>query len=304
MWKIIDSILSKCSNEIKLPKNISLSVSNSNKFQSNLSCDEYKDKVNRAKVYIQEGDIYQANIAQRFVTKYKEDPLSLYQKLRVANPAPFSGFLRFFKFSIVSSSPERLVQINDDNLQTRPIAGTRPRGDNPKNDFLLAKELMINEKERAEHLMLVDLERSDMGRICLNGSVKVTKLMMLEQYSHVSHIVSNIEGKLKPNSSLRSILEALFPGGTITGCPKIRCMEIIHELEPSNRGPYSGSFGFIGFARQLDLNIIIRTIILKNDKAFFHVGAGIVADSVPDNEYEETLAKAAAMIRVLSIPEG
>ena len=186
-------------------------------------------------------------------------------------------------------------------METRPIAGTRPRGEDAQKDASLTKELMLNEKERAEHLMLVDLERNDMGRICQTGSVEVTDLMFLEQYSYVSHIVSNIKGKMKTKSTIRGLLQALFPGGTITGCPKIRCMEIIHELEPSNRGPYSGSFGYIGFGRQLDLNIIIRSIILKGEKAFFHVGAGVVADSDPDKEYEETIAKAAAMIRVLSI---
>ena len=277
---------------------------NLNNFQSNLSSDDYKDRVDRTKAYIREGDIYQANISQRLETEFKGDPLKLFQKLRVVNPAPFSGFLRFSNFSIVSSSPERLIKVQDDSLETRPIAGTRPRGDDAQKDACLTKELMLNEKERAEHLMLVDLERNDMGRICQTGSVEVTDLMFLEQYSHVSHIVSNIEGKLKPELNIRNLLKALFPGGTITGCPKIRCMEIIHELEPSNRGPYSGSFGYIGFARQLDLNIIIRTIIIKDKKAFFHVGAGIVADSDPDKEYEETLAKAAAMIRVLSGTKG
>jgi len=302
-WIKIGPIISDNSIDKKITKKRA-SYFYSNGMQSNLSADDYKDRVNRAKIYIREGDIYQANIAQRFETEFKGDPLELYLRLRTINPAPFSGFLRFSNFSIVSSSPERLIKIQDDSLETRPIAGTRPRGGNPQNDASLTKELLLNEKERAEHLMLVDLERNDMGRICQIGTVKVTDLMFLEQYSHVSHIVSNIEGKLKPKSSLRDLLEALFPGGTITGCPKIRCMEIIHELEPSNRGLYSGSFGYIGFTRQLDLNIIIRTIIIKNEKAYFHVGAGIVADSDPVKEYEETLVKAAAMIRVLSGQAG
>ena len=300
-WETFNSILSDNlikKTDAEIYNSTSLNLNN---FQSNLSSDDYKDRVNRTKVYIGEGDIYQANIAQRFETEFKGDPFNLFQTLRMINPAPFSGFLRFSNFSIVSSSPERLIRIHDDNLETRPIAGTRPRGDNAKKDALLTKELMLNEKERAEHLMLVDLERNDMGRICQTGSVEVTDLMLLEQYSHVSHIVSNIKGKLKKKSTVHDFLKALFPGGTITGCPKIRCMEIIHELEPSNRGPYSGSFGYIGFGRQLDLNIIIRTIILKDEKAFFHAGAGIVADSDPDKEYEETLAKAAAMVRVLSV---
>ncbi|HAX45755.1 MAG TPA: aminodeoxychorismate synthase component I [Nitrospina sp.] len=303
-WKKVDPILEDNSLKESMPDISTSEGLHSNGFQSNLSAEEYKDRVRRAQVYIREGDIYQANIAQRFETEFEGDPLELYLKLRAINPAPFSGFLRFSDFSIVSSSPERLIKIQGDTLETRPIAGTRPRGDDAKKDESLTKELLLSEKERAEHLMLVDLERNDMGRVCKTGSVKVTDLMFLEQYSHVSHIVSNIQGKLKSHASIRDLLKALFPGGTITGCPKIRCMEIIHELEPSARGLYSGSFGYIGFSRQLDLNIIIRTIILKDDKAFFHVGAGIVADSNPDREYEETLAKAAAMIRVLSSPTG
>ena len=300
VWKKIDSILSN--GLIKLDLQGKEKKSYSNEIQSNLSRDEYKERVNRTKMYIREGDIYQANIAQRFDTKFTGDPLELYRKLRVINPSPFSGFLKFSNFYILSSSPERLLKVQGDKLETRPIAGTRPRSNNAEIDAALTKELLLSEKERAEHLMLVDLERNDMGRVCKTGSVKVTELMTLEQYSHVSHIVSNIEGKLEPNISIRDLLQSLFPGGTITGCPKIRCMEIIHELEPSSRGPYSGSFGYIGFSHLLDLNILIRTIIIKDGKAFFHVGAGIVADSDPDGEYEETLSKAAAMVQVLSDP--
>jgi anthranilate/para-aminobenzoate synthase component I len=193
-----------------------------------------------------------------------------------------------------------LVKVEQGVLETRPIAGTRPRGRNSEEDNHLAEELLLNEKEQAEHLMLVDLERNDMGRVCEYGSVQVTDQMFIEQYSHVSHIVSNIRGTLKPNVTFKEILKAIFPGGTITGCPKIRCMEIIDELEPVARGPYSGSFGYIGFSDHIDLNIIIRTILLKDGKAYFHVGAGIVADSVPAKEYQETLDKAAAMIDVLT----
>ena len=301
-WKKIENILlEELSKEPLAKKNTSLRL-NTNKLRSNLSPKEYKLIVNRAKMYICEGDIYQANLSQRFDTEFKGDPLSLYLKLREVNPAPFSGFLKFSGFSIISSSPERLLKVQGDKLETRPIAGTRPRGNDAKKDAALTTELLLNEKERAEHLMLVDLERNDMGRVCQPGSVNVTELMRLEQYSHVSHIVSNIEGKLKPNVSIYELLKSLFPGGTITGCPKIRCMEIINELEPSSRGPYSGSFGYIGFCQQLDFNILIRTIFIKNGKATFHVGAGIVADSDPDDEYEETLSKAAAMIEVLSDP--
>jgi aminodeoxychorismate synthase component I len=302
IWKKIEAILSKNFIKSAAEKQNKTSHPNSIKLRSNLSPNDYKKIVSRAKTYISDGDIYQANLSQRFDTEFNGDPLSLYLKLREVNPAPFSGFLKFSGFSIISSSPERLLKVQGDKLETRPIAGTRPRGNDAKKDAALTTELLLNEKERAEHLMLVDLERNDMGRVCQPGSVNVTELMRLEQYSHVSHIVSNIEGKLKPNVSIYELLKSLFPGGTITGCPKIRCMEIINELEPSSRGPYSGSFGYIGFCQQLDFNILIRTIFIKNGKATFHVGAGIVADSDPDAEYEETLSKAAAMIEVLSDP--
>jgi aminodeoxychorismate synthase component I len=298
-WRKIDNILLENSYTSPLIKeNIYFSL-NYNKLKPSLSPEEYKKIVSKAKTYISDGDIYQANLSQRFDTEYKSDPLDLYLKLREINPAPFSGFLKFSNFSIISSSPERLLKVQGDKLETRPIAGTRPRSVDPVIDEAMTKELLLNKKERAEHLMLVDLERNDMGRVCQPGSVNVTEFMEIEQYSHVSHIVSNIEGKLKPNINIYKLLKSLFPGGTITGCPKIRCMEIISELEQSCRGPYSGSFGYIGFCKELDLNILIRTIFIKNGKATFHVGAGIVADSDPDREYKETLSKAAAMIEVL-----
>jgi anthranilate synthase component 1/para-aminobenzoate synthetase component 1 len=299
-WKQIDAVLS--SGNVFDEESVTAPVPNlpSNGLHSNLSPKEYMDRVRQAKVYISEGDVYQANIAQRFETGFDGDSLELYLRLRAINPSPFSGYLRFHDFTIVSSSPERLIRVQDRLLETRPIAGTRPRGDDPEKDRTLALELLLNEKERAEHLMLVDLERNDMGRVCEVGSVQVTSLMFLERYSHVSHIVSNIKGWLRSKTTVLELLKAVFPGGTITGCPKIRCMEIIRELEPSDRGPYSGSFGYIGFSRQMDLNIIIRTILVKDGKAWFHVGAGIVADSDPKQEYQETLDKAAAMTHVLT----
>jgi anthranilate/para-aminobenzoate synthase component I len=260
---------------------------------------EYMQKVDLAKAYICEGDIYQANISQKFVTPFDKNPLVLYQNLRKVNPSPFSGFIKFDDLSLVSSSPERLIKISGDKIESRPIAGTCPRSDVAEKDEFLTTELLLNDKERAEHLMLVDLERNDLGRICKAGTVKVTDFMLLEKYSHVSHIVSNISGCLLPNRSVFEILKAVFPGGTITGCPKIRCMEIINELETVQRGPYSGSFGYIGYAPYMDLNIIIRSIVINNGNASFHVGAGIVADSVPEKEYQETLDKAAAMIKAL-----
>jgi len=272
--------------------------------RSNLTPPGYMAIVERVKAYIAEGDIYQANLAQRFEQPFNGDAFRLYRRLRSLNPSPFSGYLKFGGLAIVSSSPERLVKLDCGRLETRPIAGTRPRGHNPREDRRLLDELILNEKEKAEHLMLVDLERNDLGRICRFGTVEVTDLMFLEKYSHVSHIVSNVEGRMKPGITVSGILRALFPGGTITGCPKIRCMEIIDELEPSPRGPYSGSFGYIGFAPCLDLNIIIRTILVNDGTASFHVGAGIVADSIPEMEYQETLDKAAALVAVLSGPIG
>ena len=298
-WQQADLVLDVCGDpnqpisSISLNKNGAMPDSNTSKMQ-------YAKMVERAKHYIEEGDIYQANLSQRFKMEFEGEPLDLYESLQQINPSPFSGYLKLGDLVLVSSSPERLVKIEKGILETRPIAGTRPRGRDMEEDNHLKTELLLNEKEQAEHLMLVDLERNDLGRICEYGSVEVTDQMFVEQYSHVSHIVSNIRGILKPDVTLKEILKAVFPGGTITGCPKIRCMEIIDELEPVARGLYSGSFGYIGFADYIDLNIIIRTILIKDDRAYFHVGAGIVADSIPEKEYQETLDKAAAMIAVLT----
>jgi anthranilate/para-aminobenzoate synthase component I len=298
-WEQAESILNISPEPIR-PTPPAQPNGNGSGLHSNISEDQYIEIVEKTKLYIEEGDIYQANLSQRFETDYKGEAFDLYEKLRQINPSPFSGYIKLGELTLVSSSPERLVKVEKDVLETRPIAGTRPRGRTIEEDQHLETELLLNEKEQAEHLMLVDLERNDLGRICEYGSVEVTDQMLVEQYSHVSHIVSNIRGILKSDVTLKEILKAVFPGGTITGCPKIRCMEIIDELEPVARGPYSGSFGYIGFTDHIDLNIVIRTILLKDDKAYFHVGAGIVADSVPAREYQETLDKAAAMIDVLT----
>jgi anthranilate/para-aminobenzoate synthase component I len=202
--------------------------------------------------------------------------------------------LRFGDFSLISTSPERLIRLNGRRAETRPIAGTRPRGSGAEDDQRLVRELLASPKERAEHVMLVDLERNDLGRVCEFGSVRVDEFMAVEQYSHVSHIVSNVSGLLRPEATPFDLIRATFPGGTITGVPKIRCMEIIEELEPVRRGPYTGSFGYIGWNGDLDFNIVIRTLVLTGTKAYLQVGAGIVADSNPDAEYEETLHKAQA----------
>lgn len=268
-------------------------------FQSNVSKKEFEDMVRKTKTYIKEGDIYQANLSQRFETKFNGDPFTLFKCLQKINPSPFSAFLKFDDFFIVSSSPERLVKVYKNRIETRPIAGTRPRGITLNQDKLLSTELLLNEKEKAEHLMLVDLERNDLGRLCEYGSVKVDEFMILEKYSHVWHIVSNIKGILKNDVNLEAILNACFPGGTITGCPKIRSMEIISEIESIGRGPYTGSLGYIGFSGEMDLNIIIRTVWVNNGKAYFQVGAGIVADSEPELEFYETYDKAEAMLTAI-----
>ncbi|MDP7349972.1 MAG: anthranilate synthase component I family protein [Nitrospinota bacterium] len=264
-------------------------------FQSNVTKKEFEDMVRKVKTYLKEGEIYQANLSQRFEAEFDGDPFILFKCLQNINPSPFSAFLKLDDFFIVSSSPERLVKVYKNRIETRPIAGTRPRGITLNQDKSLSNELLLSEKEKAEHLMLVDLERNDLGRLCKYGSVKVNEFMILERYSHVWHIVSNIKGILKNNINLKAILNACFPGGTITGCPKIRSMEIINEIENISRGLYTGSLGYIGFSGEMDLNIIIRTVLINNGKTYFQVGAGIVADSEPELEFYETFNKAKAM---------
>ena len=272
--------------------------------KSNMTKSKFTNMVKRAKEYIREGDIFQANLSQRFEAEFEGDPWEFYKRLNEINPSPFGGYINFDDMSIVSASPERLIKINGKYIETRPIAGTRPRGKSSQNDIALSKELLLNEKERAEHIMLVDLERNDLGRVCKYGTVKVDELMILESYSHVWHIVSKVVGELKDDVKFIDILRACFPGGTITGCPKVRCMEIIEELEPVRRGIYTGSMGYIGYDGRIDLNIIIRSALVKNGKIYFYAGAGIVADSNPEKEYEETLFKAEAIMEALRLDEN
>lgn len=262
--------------------------------------EEYESIVRRAKEYIAAGDIFQANLSQRLSAEIgKIDPWSLYKILKNINPSPFASFLEFDDYHIVSSSPERLVKVNGNIVETRPIAGTRPRGKDSNGDREMRSELLLNEKERAEHIMLIDLERNDLGRVCDYGSIEVDELMVTEDYSHVIHIVSNINGKLAKGKDCFDVIRAVFPGGTITGVPKVRCMEIIDELEPVSRGPYTGSIGYISFSGDVDLNIVIRTFVIKDGVAYVQAGAGIVADSDPEREYYETLYKAEALIKTL-----
>ncbi|MGE3976581.1 MAG: anthranilate synthase component I family protein [Nitrospira sp.] len=268
----------------------------------------YSQNVSRCKEYIAAGDIYQVNLSHRFNVTCEafsalgdlQTDLSTYSRLRSLNPSPFSGVLRFDALRLISSSPERLVRLEGRRADTRPIAGTRPRGKSTFDDQRLIEELLTNEKERAEHVMLVDLERNDLGRVCRFGSVHVDELMSLEQYSHVNHLVSHVAGTLADHATGFDLLKAMFPGGTITGVPKIRCMEIIDELEPVRRGPYTGSMGYLSWSGDLDFNILIRTLIMRNAMGYLQVGAGIVADSDPTREYEETIHKAQAFLSALS----
>jgi anthranilate synthase component 1 len=247
------------------------------------------------------GDIFQANLSRKWQAKLKNNPdtIDIYHKLRKVNPAPFSAFASFAGFEIISSSPERLFSVENNIIQTRPIAGTRPRGDKISDDKLKT-ELSTNLKEQAEHLMLLDLERNDLGRVCEYGSVKVDEVMSIESYAFVHHIVSNISGKLKKNTTFADIITALFPGGTITGCPKIRSMQIIAELENKPRDAYTGSLGYISNCGKMDFNILIRTIIKQNDDISISAGAGIVYDSDPEKETLETEHKAIGMLKVFN----
>lgn len=268
-------------------------------FKSNFTKEDYINAVDRVKGYIKSGDIYQANLTQRFECDYEKSPMYLYNKLRNINPAPFASFIDFGDGHIVSSSPERFIKVNDKNIETRPIKGTRPRGKNTEEDENNKNELLNSEKDKSELLMIVDLERNDLGKICKTGTVKVTELFHLEVYPTVFHLVSNINGILRDEIDPIECIKATFPGGSITGAPKIRAMEIIDELEPTGRNVYTGSIGFIGLNGDIDLNIVIRTIILKENKAYFQVGGGIVWDSDSELEYEETLHKGRALFKAL-----
>ncbi|MCX7555030.1 aminodeoxychorismate synthase component I [Marinicella sp. S1101] len=262
---------------------------------------DFEQAVTYAKALIVSGDIYQANLSRQYQAHIANVhvPADLYAQLRLANPAPFAGMLQIGDFAIISSSPERLFNVKDLRIETRPIAGTRPRGVDDAADKQLIEELLKTPKERAEHIMLIDLERNDLGRVCETGSVEVDELMVVETYEHVHHIVSNVKGQLPPGQRFIEVLKALFPGGTITGCPKIRCMEVIHEIEQRDRGAYTGSMGYINHDGQVDLNILIRTITAHDDTLTFSAGAGIVFDSDPAAELAETRHKAKGMIHAL-----
>ena len=266
--------------------------------------ENFKAAVKKAQDYILEGDIMQVVLSQRMSQDFSAPPLSLYRALRSLNPSPYMFYYDMGDHHVVGASPEILVRLENGTVTSRPIAGTRPRGKTREQDLALADELLADPKERAEHVQLMDLGRNDVGRVAQTGTVKVTDNMMIERYSHVMHIVSNVEGKLKPNMDAIDVLKATFPAGTVSGAPKVRAMEIIDELEPTKRGIYAGAVGYLGFNGDMDVAIAIRTGVIKNNKLYVQAGAGIVADSVPQSEWEETQNKAKAVIRAAEMVQS
>lgn len=269
------------------------------RLKSNFTKKEFKNAVQNVREYIRQGDIYQANLTQRFSGETELTSFELYRDLRRFSPAPFGAFLNFEDVHILSNSPERFIRCTNKKIEARPIKGTRPRGKDKEEDLKLQQELKNSEKDRAELLMIVDLERNDIGRISKTGSVKVPELFVIEPYANVNHLVSTVVGELKDNKDVTDIIKATFPGGSITGAPKIRAMEIIDELEPTQRNVYTGSIGYIGFNGDMDFNIAIRTIIKDDKKVYFQVGGGMTWDSDPDEEYQETIDKAKSIMKAL-----
>ena len=272
--------------------------------QSEFGEDAFKAAVERAQQYILDGDIMQVVLSQRMSQEFSAPPLSLYRALRSLNPSPYMFYYDMGDHHVVGASPEILVRLENGTVTARPIAGTRPRGKTRDEDLALSDELLADPKERAEHVQLMDLGRNDVGRVAVTGSVKVTDNMMIERYSHVMHIVSNVEGKLKPGMDAIDVIKATFPAGTVSGAPKVRAMEIIDELEPSKRGIYAGAVGYLGFNGDMDVAIAIRTGVIKNNRLYVQAGAGIVADSIPQSEWIETQNKARAVLRAAELVQA
>lgn len=269
--------------------------------RSNFERERFLAGVARIREYISAGDAFQVVLSQRFEVPVNVSGLSIYRGLRAVNPSPYMYYMSFREFEVVGSSPEPLVTVTGRRAETRPIAGTRPRGSDPAEDLALANEMLADEKERAEHLMLVDLGRNDLGRVCLPGTVKVDQFMEVERYSHVMHMVSSVTGELRAEVGATDALRAVFPAGTVSGAPKVRAMEIIDELEPTRRGPYAGAIGYLSYSGELDSCIYIRTILVRDGRAYVQAGAGIVADSDPDREFVETENKARALFRAIEV---
>lgn len=295
--KTVEGIIEKI-EQIEVKKE-EFSYNQEDKFISNFTKESYKKSITRLKEYIRSGDVYIANMTQRFYCHNEEDSFTIYKKLRGINKAPFSAYLNFHDFQIISSSPERFIQIKDGIAHTRPIKGTRPRGNTIEEDEKNKMELINSEKDKSELLMIVDLERNDFSKVCKPGTVKVKELFALEEYATVFHLVSTIEGELQDDVSAVKVMKECFPGGSITGAPKIRAMEIIEELEGLKRNIYTGAIGYFDFRGNSDFNIAIRTILKKDNKAYFGVGGGITYESIEEDEYLETLDKAKALMKVL-----
>ncbi|MEK7828775.1 MAG: anthranilate synthase component I, partial [Deltaproteobacteria bacterium] len=268
---------------------------------SNFTKEKFMDGALKVKEYIKAGDAIQVVLSQRFETGLDVEPFDIYRALRIINPSPYMFYLRLDGVELVGSSPEILVRVEEGGIDVRPIAGTRPRGKDKATDKKLEEELLKDPKELAEHIMLVDLGRNDVGRVAETGSVSVNELMVVERYSHVMHIVSNVHGQLRQDKDSFDALRACFPAGTLTGAPKVRAMEIIEEIEPCRRSAYGGSVGYFGFSGNMDMAITIRTLVIKNGKIYIQAGAGIVADSDPEKEYQETINKAKAMLRAVEL---
>jgi anthranilate synthase component 1 len=300
----IDAIVRKLAQPAELPL-VLIKSRKAPPQRSNFRREEFEQAINRAKEYIRAGDIFQVVLSQRFESNFAGDPLDFYRCLRFVNPSPYMFCLNFGdEFALVGSSPEMHVRLTGDRVEIRPIAGTRPRGATPNEDEANARELLADPKERAEHIMLVDLARNDVGRIADFGTVRVTELMSIERYSHVMHIVSNVSGRLRPGCDGFDLVKATFPAGTVSGAPKIRAMQIVSELEKTRRGCYAGAVGYFGFDGNVDSCIVLRSAVLKQGKAYFQAGAGIVADSDARREYEETVNKARAMMQALALAGG
>ncbi|MDO8886647.1 anthranilate synthase component I [Candidatus Oleimmundimicrobium sp.] len=297
----IDALIEKLQSS--LPNRSKFTGKKSCQITSNTSKEDFIISVKKAKEYIKAGDVLQVVLSQRFSTEISSDPFDIYRALRRINPSPYMYYLKQGDVKIIGSSPESLVKVCGNKVFTCPIAGTRPRGQDDKEDDEFTKSLLEDPKERAEHIMLVDLGRNDVGRVSVPGTVKVDDLMCVEKYSHVMHIVSTVTGQLESEKNSFDALQAIFPAGTVSGAPKIRAMEIIDELEPTRRGPYAGAVGYFSYSGDLDSCITIRTIMVHKNKAYVQAGAGIVYDSVPENEYQETIDKAKGMIKAIEMAE-
>ena len=297
----IEAIISRLRSP--LPQQQTTPSGKSVKFSSNISRETFEASVEKAKEYVRSGDIIQVVLSQRFSGELSADPFDIYRVLRTLNPSPYMFFLRLEDTVIAGTSPEVMVRKEGSHVELRPIAGTRPRGATLETDAMLAEELLADPKERAEHVMLVDLGRNDLGRVCATGSVKVTELMVIEKYSHVMHIVSNVQGELNEGHDAFDLVRATFPAGTLSGAPKIRAMQIIDELEPVQREVYGGAVGYFSFSGNMDLAIAIRTLVIKDGKVHLQAGAGIVADSDPAAEWQETVNKGMAVMRAVEIAE-